>query len=280
MIGRRPGGADCRFGAGRGDCDAAFGATGAAGRIAPGAPPLWAFACSKASCGIASAISIWCWTMRAIRPGVACSALACLAPKPRPTPSKRFIEASTPRHGNNWRRSSRPRQTTHRPNLSRVEPRGDRERAMPRAATSSSNSPAIPMRPCAASPASRWCSATWRRIASPTIWPVLEQLQKSFPDDADVLYETAQVHMKAWNDAVFQMYQKTPASFRVNQLSGEIFEIQGHYRGGRGGVSQGDPEEPRGAESALPPGPRAAAGVARAGQPARSAQGVRSRTGA
>ena len=61
-------------------------------------------------------------------------------------------------------------------------------------------------------------------------WPVLAQLQKSFPEDADVLYETAKVHMKAWNDAVFQMYQKTPASFRVNQLSGEIFEIQGRYQ--------------------------------------------------
>ncbi|HXK06439.1 MAG TPA: tetratricopeptide repeat protein [Verrucomicrobiae bacterium] len=59
---------------------------------------------------------------------------------------------------------------------------------------------------------------------------VLEKLQKSFPDDADVLYETAKVHMKGWNDAVFQMYQKTPASFRVNQLSGEIFELQGQYQ--------------------------------------------------
>jgi tetratricopeptide (TPR) repeat protein len=60
-------------------------------------------------------------------------------------------------------------------------------------------------------------------------WPVLDQLQKSFPSDADVLYETAKVHMKAWNDAVFEMYQKAPASFRVNQLSGEIFETQGRY---------------------------------------------------
>ncbi len=60
-------------------------------------------------------------------------------------------------------------------------------------------------------------------------WPLLDQLQKSFPSDPDVLYETAKLHMKAWNDAVFQMYQKAPASFRVNQLSGEIFEIQGRY---------------------------------------------------
>jgi tetratricopeptide (TPR) repeat protein len=61
-------------------------------------------------------------------------------------------------------------------------------------------------------------------------WPVLVKLQQSFPEDADVLYETARVHMKAWNDAVYRMYQKTPASFRVNQLSGEIFEIQGRYQ--------------------------------------------------
>ncbi len=60
-------------------------------------------------------------------------------------------------------------------------------------------------------------------------WPVLDQLQKSFPSDADVLYETAKLHMKAWNEAVFQMYQRAPASFRVNQLSGEIFEIEGRY---------------------------------------------------
>ena len=60
-------------------------------------------------------------------------------------------------------------------------------------------------------------------------WPVLDQLQQSFPSDPDVLYETAKLHMKAWNDAVFQMYQKAPGSFRVNQLSGEIFEIQGRY---------------------------------------------------
>jgi tetratricopeptide (TPR) repeat protein len=60
-------------------------------------------------------------------------------------------------------------------------------------------------------------------------WPVLEKLQKAFPDDADVLYESAKVHMKAWNDAVARMYQKAPASYRVNQLSGEIFEIQGRY---------------------------------------------------
>lgn len=72
------------------------------------------------------------------------------------------------------------------------------------------------------------CSLSQNRLAD--VWPVLDKLQKSFPGDADVLYETARVHMKAWNDAVFQMHQKTPASFRVNQLSGEIFETEARYQ--------------------------------------------------
>jgi len=55
------------------------------------------------------------------------------------------------------------------------------------------------------------------------------ELQKQFPADADVLYEAARLHMKAWNDVVFRMFQKTPASYRVNQISAEIFEIQGRY---------------------------------------------------
>jgi tetratricopeptide (TPR) repeat protein len=59
--------------------------------------------------------------------------------------------------------------------------------------------------------------------------PVVLQLQKQFPDDADVLYQAARVHMKAWNEVVFRMYQKTPASYRVNQISAEIFEVQGRY---------------------------------------------------
>ncbi|HYW47049.1 MAG TPA: tetratricopeptide repeat protein [Bryobacteraceae bacterium] len=71
------------------------------------------------------------------------------------------------------------------------------------------------------------CGLSQDRLAD--IRLVLDKLQKSFPDDADVLYEAAKVHMKEWNDAVFQMYQKAPASFRVNQLSGEIFETEGRY---------------------------------------------------
>ena len=59
--------------------------------------------------------------------------------------------------------------------------------------------------------------------------PIIMDLEKQFPADADVLYEAAKLHMKAWNDVVFQMFQKTPASYRVNQISAEIFEVQGRY---------------------------------------------------
>ena len=59
--------------------------------------------------------------------------------------------------------------------------------------------------------------------------PVARALQRDFPADADVLYEAARLYMKAWNDVVYQMFQKTPASYRVNQVSAEIFEIQGRY---------------------------------------------------
>lgn len=55
------------------------------------------------------------------------------------------------------------------------------------------------------------------------------RLQSLYPSDADVLYQLAKVHRMAWNDAVFQMFQKTPSSFRVNQLSAEILEIDGKY---------------------------------------------------
>lgn len=58
---------------------------------------------------------------------------------------------------------------------------------------------------------------------------VLARLRKLYPTDADVLYETAQFHMRAWNEAVEAMFRATPASFRVNQLSGQIFEDQGKY---------------------------------------------------
>lgn len=56
---------------------------------------------------------------------------------------------------------------------------------------------------------------------------VLEELRAQFPTDADVLYLAARFHRKAWNDVLYALFQNAPASYRVNQISGEIFEMQG-----------------------------------------------------
>jgi tetratricopeptide (TPR) repeat protein len=60
--------------------------------------------------------------------------------------------------------------------------------------------------------------------------PVVSRLESEFPSDADVLYQAARLHMRAFNDTVTRMFQRAPASYRVNQLSGEIFEVQGRTR--------------------------------------------------
>jgi tetratricopeptide (TPR) repeat protein len=58
---------------------------------------------------------------------------------------------------------------------------------------------------------------------------VIAELEKQFPADADVLYVSADYHMKAWNDAIYRMYRSAPSSYRVDQLSAEVFETQGKY---------------------------------------------------
>jgi tetratricopeptide (TPR) repeat protein len=71
------------------------------------------------------------------------------------------------------------------------------------------------------------CHIAAKRFAEAA--PIVALLEKEFPSDADVLYISADYHMKAWNDAIYRMYQKAPASFRVDQLSAEVFETQGKY---------------------------------------------------
>ncbi|MBM3725569.1 MAG: tetratricopeptide repeat protein [Acidobacteria bacterium] len=56
-----------------------------------------------------------------------------------------------------------------------------------------------------------------------------DRLKAEFPSDADVLYQAARVHMRAWNDVIYQLFQKAPASYRVNHLSAEVFETQANY---------------------------------------------------
>ena len=58
---------------------------------------------------------------------------------------------------------------------------------------------------------------------------LLDQLEKRFPSDSDVLYLSAKLHMKAFNDATFAMFERAPSSYRVHELSAEIFEVQNRY---------------------------------------------------
>ena len=58
---------------------------------------------------------------------------------------------------------------------------------------------------------------------------LLQQLEQRFPNDPDVLYLMARLHMKAFNDATFAMFQRAPASYRVHELSAEIFEVENRY---------------------------------------------------
>ncbi|HEY1220882.1 MAG: tetratricopeptide repeat protein [Bryobacteraceae bacterium] len=59
--------------------------------------------------------------------------------------------------------------------------------------------------------------------------PMEAQLAAKYPDDADVLFQAARLHMKAFNDVTRRMFERTPASYRVNQLSAEIFETQNRF---------------------------------------------------
>jgi tetratricopeptide (TPR) repeat protein len=57
----------------------------------------------------------------------------------------------------------------------------------------------------------------------------VQRLEQRFPNDPDVLYTAAKFYMKAFNDATFAMFQRAPASYRVHELSAEIFEVQTRY---------------------------------------------------
>jgi tetratricopeptide (TPR) repeat protein len=57
----------------------------------------------------------------------------------------------------------------------------------------------------------------------------IERLQSLYPNDADVLYQSAKFYMTAWNQTMRELFERNPASFRVNQLSAEVFETQSKF---------------------------------------------------
>ena len=61
--------------------------------------------------------------------------------------------------------------------------------------------------------------------------------------------------MKAWNDSIYRLYRKAPASLRVDQLSAEVFETQGNFTEAIGEYRKAI-EKIRGHRPALPSRPR------------------------
>ncbi len=57
---------------------------------------------------------------------------------------------------------------------------------------------------------------------------VAGQLKKNYPGDPDVLYESAELYTKMWNEAANELLTAHPDSYRVHQLAGEVNEAQGN----------------------------------------------------
>ena len=54
------------------------------------------------------------------------------------------------------------------------------------------------------------------------------QLKQTYPGDADVLYQSAELYTRLWNESANQLMTAHPDSFRVHQLAGEVNEAQGN----------------------------------------------------
>jgi tetratricopeptide (TPR) repeat protein len=63
----------------------------------------------------------------------------------------------------------------------------------------------------------------------PEALPLLADLLNRNPNDADVLYEAAEIFNRAYNVSIVQLFERDPSSYRVNQLSAEILENQGRF---------------------------------------------------
>lgn len=54
------------------------------------------------------------------------------------------------------------------------------------------------------------------------------QLKQTYPGDADVLYQSAELYTRLWTESAEQLVAAHPDSFRVHQLAGEVNEAQGN----------------------------------------------------
>ena len=57
----------------------------------------------------------------------------------------------------------------------------------------------------------------------------LQRLKQLYPGDADVLYESAELYTRLWNESAGELIANHPDSYRVHQLAGEVYEAKNNY---------------------------------------------------
>ena len=55
------------------------------------------------------------------------------------------------------------------------------------------------------------------------------QLKQTYPGDADVLYQSAELYTRLWSQSANELMTTHPDSYRVHQLAAEVNEAQGNY---------------------------------------------------
>jgi predicted Zn-dependent protease len=55
------------------------------------------------------------------------------------------------------------------------------------------------------------------------------RLKELYPGDADVLYESAALYTRLWNESAGELIAAHPDSYRVHQLAAEVYEAQNNY---------------------------------------------------
>jgi tetratricopeptide (TPR) repeat protein len=72
-------------------------------------------------------------------------------------------------------------------------------------------------------------SCAWGETDPLAAVQVAARLNKQYPGDADVLYESAELYTRLWNQSAGELLAKHPESFRVHQLAAEVYEAQNNY---------------------------------------------------
>lgn len=56
-----------------------------------------------------------------------------------------------------------------------------------------------------------------------------ERLTQLYPSDEDVLYQSAELYTRLWNQTADELMAKHPDSYRVHELAGEVYEAKNDY---------------------------------------------------